>query len=111
LTRYFSSVRKEEVSDNLPCIEALKHHPSTCRSYEQTNLLNILVRLIFAPDLSLIMLFCRVSVLEKEDWKHIVDIVTNAKFVVSSIQDVSRKLGDYAKIGKVTAGSGKLIVF
>jgi hypothetical protein len=57
------------------------------------------------------MLFCRVSVLEKEDWKHIVGIVTNAKLVVSSIQDVSRKLSDYAKIGKVTAGSGKLIVF
>jgi hypothetical protein len=41
------------------------------------------------------MLFYRVSVLEKEDLKHIVDIVTNAKLVVSSIQDVARKLGDY----------------
>jgi hypothetical protein len=55
------------------------------------------------------MRFCRVSVLEKEDWKHIVDIVTNTKFVVSSIQDVACKLGDYAKI--VTSGSGELIVF
>ncbi|KAL6601503.1 hypothetical protein ACP70R_044723 [Stipagrostis hirtigluma subsp. patula] len=46
-----------------------------------------------------------VSVLEKEDLKHIVDIVTNAKLVVSSIQDVARKLGDYAKIVTVSANS------
>ncbi|XP_062194415.1 uncharacterized protein LOC133897639 [Phragmites australis] len=46
-----------------------------------------------------------VSVLEKEDWKHIVDIVTNAKLVVSSIQDVARKLGDYAKIVTISANS------
>jgi hypothetical protein len=51
------------------------------------------------------MFFCRVSVLEKEDWKHIVDIVTNAKLVVSSIQDVARKLADYAKIVTVSTSS------
>ena len=50
---------------------------------------------------------CRVGVLEKEDLKHIVDIVTNAKLVVSSIQDVARKLGDYAKIVSVSTNSGK----
>lgn len=50
---------------------------------------------------------CRVSVLEKEDLRHIVDIVTNAKLVVSSIQDVARKLGDYAKIVSVSTNSGK----
>lgn len=38
------------------------------------------------------------------------DIVTNAKLVVSSIQDVARKLGDYAKIVTVSSGSGELIV-
>ncbi|VAI00590.1 unnamed protein product [Triticum turgidum subsp. durum] len=43
------------------------------------------------------------KVLEKEDWKHIVDIVTNAKLVVSSIQDVANKLADYAKV--VTSAS------
>lgn len=53
------------------------------------------------------MLFCRVSVLEKEDLKHIVDIVTNAKLVVSSIQDVARKLGDFAKIGSTSTNSGE----
>jgi hypothetical protein len=57
------------------------------------------------------MFFCRVSVLEKEDWKHIVDIVTNAKLVVSSIQDVARKLADYAKIVTVSTSSGKPLAF
>ncbi|XP_022728429.1 uncharacterized protein LOC111283986 [Durio zibethinus] len=37
------------------------------------------------------------SVVEKADWKSIVDLVTNAKLVVSSVQDVARKLADYAK--------------
>ncbi|KAG4976751.1 hypothetical protein AAZX31_13G104100 [Glycine max] len=35
------------------------------------------------------------SVIEKEDWKSITDLVTNAKEVVSSVQDVARKLADY----------------
>ncbi|KAI4998913.1 hypothetical protein ZWY2020_054255 [Hordeum vulgare] len=46
------------------------------------------------------------KVLEKEDWKHIVDIVTNAKLVVSSIQDVANKLADYAKVVTTSASSG-----
>ncbi|KAK5813396.1 uncharacterized protein LOC108467565 [Gossypium arboreum] len=36
------------------------------------------------------------SVVEKADWKSIVDLVTNAKLVMSSVQDVARKLADYA---------------
>ncbi|KAL0370452.1 UNVERIFIED_CONTAM: hypothetical protein Sangu_0363300 [Sesamum angustifolium] len=38
-----------------------------------------------------------VSVLSREDWKGVIDLVTNAKQVVSSVQDVARKLADYAK--------------
>ncbi|CAM0885065.1 unnamed protein product [Alopecurus aequalis] len=45
------------------------------------------------------------KVLEKEDWKHIVDIVTNAKLVVTSIQDVATKLADYAKVVTASASS------
>lgn len=45
------------------------------------------------------------SVMEKEDLKHIVDIVTNAKLVVSSIQDVAHKLADYAKVVTASASS------
>ncbi|KAJ7977271.1 Sn1-specific diacylglycerol lipase alpha [Quillaja saponaria] len=40
------------------------------------------------------------SVVEKEDWKSVIDLVTNAKQVVSSVQDVARKLADYAKFGR-----------
>ncbi|KAK8650739.1 hypothetical protein V6N13_140366 [Hibiscus sabdariffa] len=36
------------------------------------------------------------SVVEKADWKTVVDLVTNAKLVVSSVQDVAQKLSDYA---------------
>ncbi|KAF8009693.1 hypothetical protein BT93_J0625 [Corymbia citriodora subsp. variegata] len=38
------------------------------------------------------------SIIEKEDWKSIIELVSNAKQVVSSVQDVARKLADYAKI-------------
>ncbi|KAH7862628.1 hypothetical protein Vadar_007398 [Vaccinium darrowii] len=37
------------------------------------------------------------TILEKEDWKNVVGLVTNAKQVVASVQDVARKLADYAK--------------
>uniref|UniRef100_A0A7N2MSD5 Fungal lipase-type domain-containing protein n=1 Tax=Quercus lobata TaxID=97700 RepID=A0A7N2MSD5_QUELO len=37
------------------------------------------------------------SVIEKEDWKNVIGLVTNAKQVVSSVQDVAQKLADYAK--------------
>lgn len=36
------------------------------------------------------------KVLEKEDWKGLVDLVANAKQVASSMQDVARKFADYA---------------
>ncbi|KAA8543351.1 hypothetical protein F0562_021154 [Nyssa sinensis] len=45
------------------------------------------------------------SILEKEDWKSIIDLVTNAKQVVSSVQDVARKLADYAKFTNKTKSS------
>lgn len=41
--------------------------------------------------------FCRTSIIEKEDWKSIMELVSNAKQVVSSVQDVARKLAYYAK--------------
>ena len=44
--------------------------------------------------------------IEKEDWKSVIDLVTNAKQVVSSVQDVARKLSDYAKFGSSKHSSG-----
>lgn len=49
----------------------------------------------------------RTSVLEKEDWKSVVDLFTNAKQVVTSVQDVARKLVDYAKFRSQTEILGK----
>ncbi|KAK4796198.1 hypothetical protein SAY86_028524 [Trapa natans] len=40
------------------------------------------------------------SVVEKEDWKNLIELVSNAKQVVSSVQDVARKLADYANFRK-----------
>ncbi|XP_021898412.1 uncharacterized protein LOC110815066 [Carica papaya] len=37
------------------------------------------------------------SVVEKEDWKNVIGLVTNARQMVSSVQDVARKLAEYAK--------------
>ncbi|XP_020275936.1 sn1-specific diacylglycerol lipase beta isoform X3 [Asparagus officinalis] len=45
------------------------------------------------------------SVLQKEDWKGILDLVTNAKQFVSSVQDVARRLSDYTKFRKMSATS------
>jgi hypothetical protein len=50
------------------------------------------------------------SVVEKEDWKNVIDLVTNAKQVVSSVQDVARKLADYAKFRNTKTSSGKLVL-
>lgn len=55
-------------------------------------------------------LFARRSVLEKEDWKNVVGLVTNAKQVVSSVQDVARKLADYAQFRGQTNVSGKALL-
>ncbi|GMH30828.1 hypothetical protein Nepgr_032671 [Nepenthes gracilis] len=45
------------------------------------------------------------SVLEKEDWKSLLELVTNAKQVVSSVQDIARKVADYAKLKSRTSSS------
>ncbi|CAI9761398.1 unnamed protein product [Fraxinus pennsylvanica] len=37
------------------------------------------------------------SIFEKEVWKDVIDLITNARQVVSSVQDVARKLAEYAK--------------
>ncbi|KAI5596992.1 hypothetical protein POPTR_002G041000v4 [Populus trichocarpa] len=39
------------------------------------------------------------SVVEKEDWKSVIGLVTNAKQVISSVQDAAQKLVDYARFG------------
>ncbi|KAG9441477.1 hypothetical protein H6P81_017331 [Aristolochia fimbriata] len=44
-------------------------------------------------------------VLEKEDWKSFVGLVTNAKQVVSSVQDAARKFAEYAKFRSKTNDS------
>jgi hypothetical protein len=50
------------------------------------------------------------SVVEKEDWKSVIGLVTNAKQVVTSIQDVAQKLADYAKFGSNKNSPGKTIL-
>ena len=49
----------------------------------------------------------RRAVLEKEDWRSIIGLVTNAKQVMNSVQDVAGKLADYAKFRSVTDSSGE----
>ncbi|XVE77901.1 hypothetical protein DITRI_Ditri13aG0101100 [Diplodiscus trichospermus] len=43
----------------------------------------------------------------KADWKSLGDLATNAKLVVSSLQDVARKLADFAKFKSKEESSGK----
>lgn len=50
------------------------------------------------------------SVIEKQDLKGIVGLVTNAKQVVTSVQDVARKLADFAKFTSKKRSSGKPIL-
>ncbi|EPS61543.1 hypothetical protein M569_13254, partial [Genlisea aurea] len=38
-----------------------------------------------------------ISVFTKEDWRGVIDVVANARQAVASLQDVARKLADYAK--------------
>ncbi|XP_041009514.1 uncharacterized protein LOC121253584 [Juglans microcarpa x Juglans regia] len=50
------------------------------------------------------------SVVEKEDWENVINLVTNAKQVVSSVQDVAWKLADYAILGNNrTSSDGSFI--
>ncbi|KAJ0611601.1 putative fungal lipase-like domain, alpha/Beta hydrolase [Helianthus annuus] len=48
------------------------------------------------------------TIFEKDDWRSVVDLVTNAKQVVSSVQDVAKKVVDYTKFGSQTKFIGKL---
>ncbi|KAK1428403.1 hypothetical protein QVD17_17236 [Tagetes erecta] len=43
------------------------------------------------------------TIFEKDDWRSVLDLVTNAKQVVSSVQDAAKKLVDYTKFGSQTA--------
>ncbi|GAB4830508.1 hypothetical protein Ancab_020219 [Ancistrocladus abbreviatus] len=45
------------------------------------------------------------TVLEKGDWKRVVELVTNAKQVMSTVLDVARKVADYAKLQSSTNSS------
>lgn len=50
------------------------------------------------------------SVLGKEDWKGMFELLSNAKQVVSSIQEVARKVTHYAKLSNNTSKlSGMLL--
>ncbi|KAH9602787.1 hypothetical protein KSS87_023074 [Heliosperma pusillum] len=42
------------------------------------------------------------TALQTEDWKNVVEFVTNAKQVISSVQDVARKVADYANFRSET---------
>uniref|UniRef100_A0A803LFE0 Fungal lipase-type domain-containing protein n=1 Tax=Chenopodium quinoa TaxID=63459 RepID=A0A803LFE0_CHEQI len=48
------------------------------------------------------------SVLKKEDYKSVMEFFTNAKQVMSSVQDVARKVADYANFRSRTNNSGIL---
>ncbi|XP_072968371.1 uncharacterized protein [Typha angustifolia] len=91
-----------------PCLS--KELAENCASYVSTVVLqdDIVPRLSAASLARLrneILETDWMSVLEREDWKGIVDIVTNAKMVVSSVQDVARKLADYTKLRKFSSGT------
>ncbi|MED6108750.1 hypothetical protein PIB30_026970 [Stylosanthes scabra] len=46
------------------------------------------------------------SVIEKEDWRSVIDLVANAKQVVYSVQDVANKLADYANFRGIRSSAG-----
>ncbi|BFG43013.1 hypothetical protein CerSpe_292860 [Prunus speciosa] len=85
-----------------PCVS--KELAESCSSYVTTVVMqdDIIPRLSVASLTRLrseILQTDWMSVVEKEDWRSVIDLVTNAKQVVSSVQDVARKLSDYAKFG------------
>ena len=47
------------------------------------------------------------TVLEKEDWRSLISLVTNAKQVVTPVQDVASKVAGYAKFRSATGSSGE----
>ncbi|XP_058084224.1 uncharacterized protein LOC131231890 isoform X2 [Magnolia sinica] len=92
-----------------PCVS--KELAENCASYVSTVVLqdDIIPRLSAASLARLrneILQTDWMSVLEGEDWKRFLELVTNAKQVVSSVQDVARKLADYANFRTKTNASG-----
>ncbi|CAL9758886.1 unnamed protein product [Musa acuminata subsp. burmannicoides] len=94
-----------------PCVS--KELAESCASYVTT----VVLQDDIIPRLSIVSLTRLrneileadwMSVLGKEDWKGIVDLVTNAKQVVSSVQDVARKVTDFAKL-RSTSNSSEAI--
>lgn len=47
------------------------------------------------------------SVIEKEDWRSLAELVTNAKQVMSSVQDAARKVADFANFRSSTSFPGE----
>ncbi|XP_020682856.1 uncharacterized protein LOC110099891 [Dendrobium catenatum] len=92
-----------------PCVS--KELAESCLSYVSTVVLqdDIIPRLSVASLARLrneILETDWMTILEMEDWKGIAELVTNAKHVVSSVQDVARKLAAYAaKFRKVSNSS------
>lgn len=52
--------------------------------------------------------FNGMSVVEKEDWENVINLVTNTKQVMSSVQDLAQKLTDYVILGNNRTSSYKL---
>ncbi|XP_054803454.1 uncharacterized protein LOC129306745 isoform X3 [Prosopis cineraria] len=82
-----------------PCVSA--ELAESCSSYVTTVVMqdDIIPRLSVASLTRLrneILQTDWMSMIEKEDWKSVIDLVTNAKQVVLSVQDVARKFVDYA---------------
>lgn len=91
-----------------PCVS--KELAESCADYVSTVVLqdDIIPRLSAASLTRLrneILQTDWMNVLEREDWKSFVEFVTNAKLVVSSVQDVARRLADYAKFRRKTTAS------
>ncbi|XP_020524600.1 uncharacterized protein LOC18422810 isoform X2 [Amborella trichopoda] len=91
-----------------PCVS--KELAESCRSYVSTVVLqdDIIPRLSPAALAKLrneILQIDWMTILEKEDWRSVVDLVTNAKQVVSSVQDVARKCAEYATFSKKRSSS------
>ncbi|XP_009394752.2 uncharacterized protein LOC103980168 isoform X3 [Musa acuminata AAA Group] len=91
-----------------PCVS--KELAESCASYVTT----VVLQDDIIPRLSIVSLTRLrneileadwMSVLGKEDWKGIVDLVTNAKQVVSSVQDVARKVTYFAKLRNTSNSS------
>ncbi|URE22909.1 Lipase (class 3) [Musa troglodytarum] len=91
-----------------PCVS--KELAESCASYVTT----VVLQDDIIPRLSIVSLTRLrneiletdwMSILGKEDWKGIVDLVTNAKQVVSSVQDVARKVAYFAKLRNTSNSS------